>query len=88
MFYRDHLCPRFMSEHKWSGRTCHAASGPPTQLVPLDQLWLPWIVRFATSVPPINIKCAGLLQVPSTDLGRSVYALPKRLTGCWLEATR
>ena len=24
----------------------------------------------------------------STDLGRSVHVLPKRLTGCWLEATR
>ena len=29
-----------------------------------------------------------LLQIPSTGLGRSMYILPKCLTGCWLEATQ
>ena len=28
-----------------------------------------------------------LLQIPSTGLEHSVYVLPNRLTGCWLEAT-
>ena len=51
-----------------------------------DQLWLPWMVHFAASGPPINILML-LLQIPSTGLGRSVYVLPKCLTGCWLEAT-
>ena len=36
---------------------------------------------------PINILCADLLQIPSTDLRHSVYVLPRRLTGYWLEAT-
>ena len=58
---------------KW---VCHAASGPPATTDPprqsianfvaidgpSDQQWLPWIVRFAASGPPINIICAGLLQ--------------------------
>ena len=29
-----------------------------------------------------------LLQIPSAGLGHSVYVLPKRLTGYWLEETR
>ena len=31
---------------------------------------------------------AFAIQIPSTGLGCSVYVLPKRLTGCWLEATQ
>ena len=40
-----------------------------------------------TNYRAINIICAGLLQIPNTDLGHSVYVLLKRLTGHWLEAT-
>ena len=43
-----------------------AIDGPP------DQLWLPWMVRFAASGPPWI-----LLQIPSTGLGGSVYVLSK-----------
>ena len=59
-------------------------------MVPPDQLWLPWIVRFAASGPLINIIAMRRFATNtySTDLGRSVHVLPKRLTGCWLEATR
>ena len=59
-------------------------------MVPPDQLWLPWIVRLAASGPPINIIAMRRFATNtcSTDLGRSVHVLPKRLTVCWLEVTR
>ena len=44
---------------------CHAAVGPPPQLVPPDQVWLPWMVRFATSGPPL----ANRLKVDKTVAG-------------------
>ena len=71
--------------HNWSPRPSMAnfvaIDGPPGPTMaamdsPLCHKW-----------SPINIICAGLLQIPSTDLGRSVYVLLKHLTGYWLEAT-
>ena len=61
---------------EFTGWVCHAAVGPPPQLVPPDhlrqimlpwmvppdQVWLPWMVRFAASGPPL----ASRLKVDKT----------------------
>ena len=47
----------------WAKGYCHAASGPPPQVVPPDQVWLPQMVRFAASGLPVFFVLNGLAFV-------------------------
>ena len=59
------------------GWICHAAVGPPPQLVPPDQVWLPWMVRFAASGPPLE----NWLKVDKTTVG-----IPTERSDCLVKA--
>ena len=82
---RGPVAPQVVPRHNWSPGPSMAnfvaIDGPPGPTMaampdgPLCRKWSPHKYNML------------LLQIPSTGLGRSVYVLPKCLTGCWLEAT-
>ena len=84
-----------LSRRKWS----LATTGPPgpsmaTDFVAIDGPPGPTVAAMDSPLcpkwSPINIidMRRFATNTYSTDLRCSVHVLPKRLTGCWLEATR